>query len=352
MLDQELCKHILTIGTDYSNSYGGVAQVLCSYSKIYKPFRFLATTTDGSAIYKLAFCLISWLRFCLLCLRRDIQVIHIHGSSYNSFWRKRLYIYTSKIFRKKVVYHIHGGGFDTFSLQNRKTVYNTLHKVDELVVLSESWKSFFEQMFNVTKLRVICNITDAPVLSGKKSMKTEAVFLGSINKNKGIYDLLDVIRLHKEYLQNQFILHIGGIGEIDKVKAMIEDAGIDDIVKYDGWIDKNKKTELLSKANIFILPSYVEGLPISILEAMSYKMAVISTPVGGIPEVVKNGVNGYLVPPGDLDELFNVIADLIKDKAKCTKMGEESYKIVQPHLPQNVENQLLSLYNDLIGNIR
>ena len=288
MLDKELCKHILTIGTDYSNSYGGVAQVLSSYSKIYKPFRFLATTTNGSATHKLVFCFFAWLRFCLLCLDRTILIVHIHGSSYNSFWRKRLYIYTANFFRKKIVYHIHGGGFDTFSIKNKRKVYNTLRKVDELVVLSESWKKFFEQTFNVTNLRVIYNITDTPIFSGEKSSNTEAVFLGSINENKGIYDLLKVVESHRDELQNQFTLHIGGVGEVDKIKAIIKNTGIDNIVKYDGWIVKDKKAELLSHANIFILPSYVEGLPISILEAMSYKMVIISTPVGGIPEVVKN----------------------------------------------------------------
>ena len=131
------------------------------------------------------------------------------------------------------------------------------------------------------------------------------LFLGLLGKNKGIYDLLECIRDHKVEFQGKLKLYIGGNGEIEHVKQLIKEYGIADIVIFEGWVSGDKKIELLNKSDAYILPSYKEGLPISILEAMSYGMPIISTPVGGIPEIVSNGENGYLVEPGNKEDIYN-----------------------------------------------
>ena len=98
-------------------------------------------------------------------------------------------------------------------------------------------------------------------------------------------------------------------------------------------------------ADIFILPSYNEGLPMSILEAMSYGLPVISTPVGGIPEIVKDGVNGYLIFPGDNEALAEKIELLAKNKELRLRMGQENYKLVsQKYNAGTIINQLKILY--------
>lgn len=101
-------------------------------------------------------------------------------------------------------------------------------------------------------------------------------------------------------------------------------------------------------ADIYILPSYNEGLPIAILEAMSYTHPIISTPVGGIPEVVKDHQNGILVEPGNLEQIKEALLFFIKHPEVIESYGQKSYEIVQPYFPENVFLQLKKIYYDLL----
>ena len=118
-------------------------------------------------------------------------------------------------------------------------------------------------------------------------------------------------------------------------------------MKFEGWVSGEKKIELLNWADVYILPSFNEGLPISILEAMSYKKPIISTPVGGIPEVVDK-TNGILVTPGNDEEIFSAMKHYVDYKADITKHGEESYKKAETYLPDYVLNHLKRIYESLI----
>ena len=116
---------------------------------------------------------------------------------------------------------------------------------------------------------------------------------------------------------------------------------------YLGWVSGAEKIDVFNIADIFVLPSYNEGLPISILEAMSYGLPILSTTVGGIPEIVENGVNGFLVEPGDKNALLEFLEVLVLNKTKRLEMGEKSRLVVADHLPNSVESQLKNLYNSL-----
>ena len=111
---------------------------------------------------------------------------------------------------------------------------------------------------------------------------------------------------------------------------------------FEGWVSGEKKTRLLNWADVYILPSFNEGLPISILEAMSYGCPVISTPVGGIPEVVRD--NGTLVTPGDSEEIFRAIAKYVDNPEIIQTEGKESVTNVAPYLAENVMKELKELY--------
>ena len=100
---------------------------------------------------------------------------------------------------------------------------------------------------------------------------------------------------------------------------------------------------------MYILPSFNEGLPIGILEAMAYGHPIISTPVGGIPEVLKDGVNGIMVEPGNVEQIGNAIFTLVEHKGLIREYGNHSLEIVQPYLPESVFATLSSMYNQLIA---
>lgn len=144
-------------------------------------------------------------------------------------------------------------------------------------------------------------------------------------------------------------MFVGGNGEISKVTQIISKYGLSDIVLFEGWVSGDKKIELLNKVDAYILPSYHEGLPISILEAMSYSLPIISTNVGGIPEILKNGENGFIISPGDKDAMYRAILELMNNEKLRIDMGKASYSKVQEHMPGFVERQLSDLYRSLLN---
>lgn len=349
MLDKRLSEQVISVGCKYNPPKGGIAKVLESYSKLFDPFRFIETSKPGSNII-INTCVVvkAWFRLVFECCFGGIKIVHVHGASNRSFWRKRVFINTAKFFRKKVVYHIHGGEFDVFALNHKRAVNKVLHKVDTVVVLSEVWKQFFVEKFGVHNVVIIPNITDYPIIRKEKAQQATGLFLGLLGANKGIYDILCMINMHQNELRGQFILYVGGNGEVDKVKNLIAKYDIGDIVMYEGWVEKNRKEELLSLANIYLLPSYKEGLPISILEAMSYGMAILSTNVGSIPEVVKNNKNGFIISPGDIDGLYNATMKLVNNPHIREDMGNASKELVKPFFPDNVERNLSNMYYSLL----
>lgn len=341
-------KNVLTIGIDYRVVHGGVAAVENVYSTFYKPFNHVTTVVNNGKVWKLLTFFRALFNFTgWMLLHKEIRIVHVHGSSGASFWRKRIFIYIAKLFNKKVVLHMHGGRFGDFSKEHRNTVKKTLDKCDAIIALSEYWKKFFQFEFNCKKVEIIKNVITAPSIMPKDHKVFTLLFLGLISRNKGIYDLLDVIEEHKNEFIGNLIFKVGGNGDVNNLIQLITKKGISDIVSYEGWVSGDKKTELLNESDVYVLPSYKEGLPISILEAMSYSLPVISTCVGGIPEIILNGENGYLINPGDKEALYDAINKLKSSEKLRIRMGNLSKPIVNEHMPQCVENQLKELYESL-----
>ena len=117
---------------------------------------------------------------------------------------------------------------------------------------------------------------------------------------------------------------LAGSGEIEKLQAIVEEKGISQYFSFPGWVKKERKEKLLQEADLFFLPSYTEGMPMSILEAMGYGLPIVATNVGGIPQLVENGKNGYMVEPGKIDDFAKVILELTGNDELIYRMGKES----------------------------
>lgn len=350
ILDKELSSKILTLGPPFKNPKGGIAMVLNNYIKIYTKFNFIETTKVSNKIINTLTLLQALFLFIYKNLNKKIRIIHIHGASNISFYRKRIFINIAKIFNKKIVYHIHGGEFKEFYNKNKTQVKKTLSKCDVIIALSENWKSFFQDELNCKNVEVIHNIIPMPNIKDKikfKENKINFLFLGALNNNKGIYDLLEVMFQNKDYLKDKINLYIGGNGEEKKVIDYIKNNGLNEFVHFEGWVSGSSKENLLNKSQVFILPSYKEGLPISILEAMSYGEAIISTRVGGIPEIVSSD-NGVLIEPGNNNQIFDAIKKIIDNPDVIKDMAFHSLQKSKAYLPKNVTKELNNLYLKLL----
>lgn len=344
-------EHILTIGPEYNPPKGGIAQCIATYQQtIYSNFRYLANSCDGGILRKTWKLVSSLIRMCcILGFRKNIRIVHIHTASYNSFRRSSLFVSVAKAMGRKVVLHIHGGGFKDYYKKEPRFVRSVLDKADALITLSPSWKQFFEDISLHGNVHIVPNTIQVPI---NKRVNRDGLFhilyMGQITKAKGVFDLVEMIAENNNFYKGKLILDIGGgMYDSDKLRSFISDNKIDDIVHFHGWLTGNAKAEIFSLADAYILPSYVEGVPISILEAESYGLPILSTTVGGIPEIVDEGKNGFLFAPGDKQGMKNAIDTIIRDKTLRISMGLHSRELSHKNYPSSVERELINVYRSL-----
>ncbi len=346
-INKELASKVLTIGCKYIPPAGGIAQVLWNYDKyIFEEFKFIENSRKSNAITNLFIAILAILKlFYKLLVDKKVKIIHIHTASEISFYRSTFFLRVSKLFGKNVVMHIHGGAFKNYYNNHKIFVEKNLKKCDKIITLSQDWVDFYSSIG--FECSCVENVIPEPEIytATNSDGLLHMLYLGLIVERKGIYDLLDVLVDHKQEFEGKILLHIGGNGEVEELKSRIKSQDLEGIVKYEGWVDKDKKVELLNKCDVFVLPSYVEGLPLSILEAMSYNMLVIATPVGGIPSLVKDKENGILFTPGDKEQLYNVIKNVV---LKGIKLNTNNNIVVENYYPHNVAKKLTHIYQSLL----
>ena len=351
--------NIVFLGTNFNRGKGGVASVLNEYKKLFPEAYFIATTNSNGFISNSVALIIGLLKFVwLLTSNRKIKIIHIHGASYNSFYRKYVFFRIAKLYHKKVIYHIHGGEYHLFynnsSKITKNLIKNLIEDSDCIICLSEKWMEYFKKEFNPINICIIPNIIKEPnTLLTKKTLNNEKIttflFLGYISERKGVWLLLKALYEIKSQLDGRSIFQFGGNGEVSVFKKLVSVYKLENLVEYIGWVTDETKDKYLRNADVFILPSYNEGLPITLLEAMSYQLPIISTTVGGIPEIIESGKNGILVEPGEKAALINAIMFLINNTSFHKQFGEKNLEIVKKHFPVNVKKHLQEIYSSLLN---
>ena len=141
------------------------------------------------------------------------------------------------------------------------------------------------------------------------SEKITILYSGRIGQRKGAFDLIEAWRKIGLKNKERAELIIIGDGKIEEARKMVDEYGLEESCKVLGWVSEEEKNTILASSKIFILPSFNEGLPMSLLEAMSYALAPIITPVGGIPNIIEEGVNGSFVTPATQILLLEIRAN-------------------------------------------
>lgn len=337
---------------------GGISFVVLEYLKagLHRkiPLLLIPTITDGSRIGNLVFflkCIIITLR---TMMRSRVDICHLHVSHYGSFYRKWVIFRIAKIFHCKVIVHIHGSNFERFMTENSvhrwmtRTVFNS---ADRVIVLSDEWKARIEKFADKSHVVKLFNPAPRPrwVDVDQTQSALNILFLGRLSTRKGVYDLMECIGARRAFYEDMGVrFTIAGDGDVDAVRFLADQAGLSGIVNVPGWVSGKVKQRYLSNADIYVLPSYHEQLPMSILEAMAYGLPIVSTPVAGIPELVEYGVNGLLVDPGDIRGLGNALQALVVSKEKRMSMGRESRKRVAGIFDaEMVTRALMAVYEGL-----
>lgn len=313
------------VGPD-SNEKGGIATVIANFKAYYHSeenqlFFFSSWAAKKKWRTQLQAC---------VSLRKEIrqkkiELVHYHVAQNGSFYRKAFLAFLSKK-KTKTIFHMHASQFDTFyknqSFPMKWLIRKTLDQVDHIVVLSHSWEVFYQKI-TATTITVIENAVLVPENPPYKMNSKQIITLGRIGKRKGSYDLLKAAELVYPNAPNlQFDFY--GDGEISELKSLIVQRKLKN-VRINSWISQEEKLQVIKQAALHVLPSYQEGLPMAILETMAQGIPNISTPVGGIPEVIISGENGMLVSPGEPEELAKAILAFFYDPKQQKKLSERAF---------------------------
>ena len=271
-------------------------------------------------------------------LSQKVDVVYIHMSQGGSTVRKSILVLIAALFQKPIVMHTHGSQFHQFYANLPSVAQRLLswifRRCARFIVLSDSWKVFYTKTvgLNPTSVVVLSNPVKLPPHVPPRSASNQVtfLFLGRIGSRKGAFDLIRAYASMPADLRDQAHLIVAGDGEVEAARQLVDSLGLTDAISLPGWVGVEQRDQLLASADVFVLPSYNEGLPMSVLEAMGWGLPVITTPVGGIPELITPKQNGLLVTPGDLEQLATAMQFLIQDSSERQALGRRAREHVLP----------------------
>lgn len=348
--------NILHIGPSVTGSRGGMATVIGQIQAAEKlgkthSVRIWPSFIDGSVPVRLLYSIGSFLKF--LPISGQYDLYHVHMSERGSIRRKNWYISVGRMLGKKIVLHMHGSEFaklyNAYPPRRQRRIRKILSKADRMVVLSEEWRSFYCTIFPPEKIAVIHNAVELPAQQERDYSGPNVLFLGRVGDRKGTFDLLQAFaELADAFPDTQ--LYIGGDGELDRARGFLKEHRLEGRVHLEGWIGKQEQESLYEKCDVFTLPSYNEGLPMAVLEAMAHGAAVVTSDVGGLPQLVQNGENGCIVKPGDIPALRDALASLLASADQRRRIGSAARRTIEANFGfHTFEEQLLQLYAELGG---
>lgn len=309
-------------------------------------FHFEAGRRDGEKVD------IDWfLRQISLCLHirreirdRKIDVVHINTALAPLAIARDAIL--TRIASKPVLLHIHGGRFFTQKFSNFFLKWLTgkmLEKAKAIVVLSEIEKDFIEKNWKNTNVRVLENAVQVDEVQPRKpnmsvppasagglneTAEKTIIFLGRLHEDKGLHEIIEACRILKKE-GFQFNFKCFGMGEAKEkfVSEMTKILG--EKFFYGGVVSGAEKWKAFAESDIFLLPSRYEGLPVALLEAMAAGCVPVASNVGSVCEVVKDGVNGFLIEPENVSQTLEKLKFLLSDKTDWENLRRNARETIE-----------------------
>lgn len=328
---------------------GGMRTVVESYERdgLFKKWniRLVHTHDEGSVLKRLKIFTQALIRFVYLILFKKVALIHNHSAMRGSFWRKNVFSTLARMRGIPVILHLHGSEMEKFYYSQtqwgKNRIISVLNKADTVMVLSKSWREFVLKIAPEARVQIVYNYVSPPLRIQQQTVPASddivnILFLGLIGKRKGVYDLVNAVKKIKLDGYQEFKLLIGGNGEVEQLQQLILDNDLKNEIIYLGWVSGEAKEEYLRSCDVFILPSYNEGLPMSLLEAMSWGKPVISTRVGGIPELIRDNQDGRIVDAGSVDQISSTLIELIESEDKRRQFGQSARERIEEKFSDKV----------------
>lgn len=352
---------VLLITPGGRTAFGGIARMV-DYSVRAWPedssfaLRVVDSYGPGSKLLMPFYALRAFIVSACQMLAGKVQLLHVNLSERLSLWRKGAFVLLAGSLGIPVIIHLHGAEFEDYVMHRgtgrRRLATALLARARKLIVLGSYWRDFLVRELGVAQDKIVIlhnAVPDMPRAQARNNAECSIVFLGVVGVRKGVPALLKALALPQ--MQNlPWKMVIAGNGEVAAYRQMAQDLGLDQRTRFTGWLGEDKARVVLEAADIFVLPSRREGLPMAILEALSYGCPVVATPVGSIPDAVINGETGLLVPIDDPGALSVALAKLVSDTACRAQLGTHARRLFEEKFAIGAYNKTLEgIYREVTG---
>jgi glycosyltransferase involved in cell wall biosynthesis len=314
------------------------------------------TYRDPRPLPRLALFALALLRLAAWSLRGRGRIVHVHATVRGSLYRKSVCVLLARALRRRVVLHVHSGAGDIAAFRaglnrpSRSLFDAAFAAADRVLAVSEASREALREAYGLGAVEVVPNaapLVDPPRREPVGDGHMKLAYLGGFaNPAKGGDVLVEALAQALAQVPGLRVT-LAGPGELpEEGRAMV--ARFEGRVEWAGWLDEPSKDALLREADAFVMPSRSEGMPMALLEALAYRLAVVATEAGGIPEIVRTGETGILVPGEDPAALADGIERLAADPLLIQRLAEAGRRRVESLDAVEVAGRLDALYSSLL----
>ncbi len=281
----------------------------------------------------------------------NCKIVHFHMVPGITLLIQLPELIIAKILRKKIIMEVHVGN-QLVPYSKDKFFQWWFKQADLVILLAKKWEKLFKEMYSEVKIPsdVLYNACEMHEPIPFEEKKKLILFAGTIHENKAPDLLIKAWAKLKDKYPDWHVTFMGS-GNISYYEQMAAELGIKDSIDFTGYITGKEKDNRFHDASIYCMCSYMEGFPMSVLEAWSNSIAVITTPVGGLPDAIEEGKNCLTFPMGDSYALANQLEQLIEDEDLRSNIAKYGYEYASSHYSlEVVNNKLDGIYNELIKN--
>ncbi|HEY8050667.1 MAG TPA: glycosyltransferase family 4 protein [Ramlibacter sp.] len=255
--------------------------------------------------------------------------VHVNVAERLSLFRKSMIVITCSLLRVPVVIHLHAqmkNFYRSLPGPAQAVVRWIFSLASTVIVIGSAPRRFVleELCVDPRKVEIVINGVPGPAQAPVRGIAADGIrrvlFVGRLTELKGVLELLEALAQAK-IDRNAIEVTLAGNNQVERFRQKAKDLGIDSFVKFPGWCNQEQIDELMSKSDVLVLPSHDEVLPLVVLEALAYGVAVVCTPVGELPMVLSDGENARFVPVGDADKLAAVLEDVLGDDELLLRLG-------------------------------
>jgi glycosyltransferase involved in cell wall biosynthesis len=296
-------------------------------------------------------------------LFRQVGVVHLNTSlNRRAYWRDLAYLLVAKLLRARVVWQVHGGALpeDFCGSQPGGLAFLrwSLGLPDLVVVLASSELAAYVELVPEQRVVAIPNGIDcrpfAVVPTGRSGTRRalNLVYIGRLAREKGLYETLQALRIAVELGVDARLVLAGDGPERSALERFALALGVAGRVRFPGPAFGADKVALLAGADVAILPSYSEGLPYALLEAMAAGTPMLATPVGAIPDVMTHGIHGYFVKPRDCLAIAEALSVFSRERERLAWMSRACRKrVLAAYSIERLARELAVHYRALAGGL-